>query len=150
MTRLGRFLDSVFYIPEAEGYSNLLNMDSMIKITIKKVLDRIYRGDSQLKSILKEGYTIEQVIAAIKTNKCISNLGTTYLEQTISGIIRDLIKDNELQPAQMNLYREIFGLRSLSDAEMQDEMISARYGVPVDQVRARRMAAKRMRKGQRG
>lgn len=149
MTRLARSLGSVFYIPEAEGYTNLMDRDAMIKTTIKKVVDRIYRGDSQLKSILKEGYTIEQVISAIKTNKCISNLGTTYLEQTISGLIRDLIKDGELQPAHMNLYREIFGLRSLSDAEMQDEMIASRYGIPVNQVRARRMAAKRMRKGRR-
>lgn len=89
---------------------------------ILKVVKRIYKGDSQLKDVLKQGYSIYQIIAAIKNNKCIANLGKTYLEQTIAGTIRDLIKDGDFVVSEINTYRKVFGLPPLSRAEIKNKV----------------------------
>lgn len=80
---------------------------------IRKVVNKLRAGESQLKHIIEHGYTIEQVIWAIKHRKCVANLGSTYLEQTISGTIQDLIKDGVLSSHLINDYRKIFGLPPL-------------------------------------
>jgi len=91
---------------------------------ILKVVKRIYKGDSQLKQVLKQGYTIHQVIIAIKSNRCIANLGKTYLEQTIAGTIRDLIKDRDFVVSEINTYRKVFGLPPLSRSEIKNKVMS--------------------------
>lgn len=82
----------------------------MEKGVIHKVVEKLKNGDSQLKHLLERGYTIYQVIGAIKNRKCIANLGSTYFEQTLAGCIRDLIRDKRLQPGLIDQYRIIFGL----------------------------------------
>lgn len=77
---------------------------------VRKVVNKLREGESQLKHLLEHGFTIYQVIWAIKNHKCISNLGSTYLEQTVAGTIRDLIKDGALRPHLVDQYRRIFGL----------------------------------------
>ena len=100
------------------------------KTVVMKVLDRIKGGDSQLKRIFERGYTIEQVIWAIKNHKCIANLGSTYLEQTISGTIQDLIADrgNVFTKVHLNDYRRIFGLPPMQAVKSKAERPKAGHG----------------------
>jgi transcriptional regulator with PAS, ATPase and Fis domain len=81
---------------------------------IRKVVNKVRGGESQLKHVLERGYNINHVIWAIKNRRCIANLGSTYLEQTISGTIQDLIKDGKLSGHMLNHYRQIFGLPPMS------------------------------------
>ena len=80
------------------------------KGVIRKVVNKIREGDSQLKELIEHGYTIYQVIWAIKNKKCVGNLGSTYLEQTVAGCIRDLIKDGRLRAHLVDKYRAVFSL----------------------------------------
>ena len=100
------------------------------KVVIMKVVDKIKQGDSQLKRIFERGYTIEQVIWAIKNHKCIANLGSTYLEQTISGTIQDLIKERKLNKNKLNDYRRIFGLPPMQAVHSQSQRPKAGHGRP--------------------
>lgn len=100
------------------------------RIVIMKVVEKIREGDSQLKRIFERGYTIEQVIWAIKNHKCIANLGSTYLEQTISGTIQDLIKERRLQKGKLNDYRRIFGLPPMQAVKSQAQRPRAGHGRP--------------------
>ncbi len=96
---------------------------------IRKVVNKIREGESQLKHLLERGYNIYQVIWAIKNHKCIANLGSTYLEQTVAGCIRDLIKDGRLRPNLVDSYRRIFGLPSVSKKASKRERPKA-TGMP--------------------
>lgn len=84
---------------------------------IRKVVDKLRQGESKLGRLLDLGYSIYAVIAAVKAQKCIANLGSTYLEQTIAGCIRDLIKDGQLRPTLVDKYRAIFGLPPVSHVD---------------------------------
>ncbi len=92
----------------------------------RKVLKRIKKGDSRLKKLLKStDLTLDNVIYAIKKGECISNpasdakaLGPTYLEQTVSHVLRDLVKNRELPVRKLNDVRKYFGLVKLNPKEL--------------------------------
>ncbi len=100
------------------------------KNVIMKVTEKLREGDSQLKHIFERGYTMDQVIWAIKNRKCIANLGSTYLEQTISGTIQDLIKDSRLARTHLNDYRRIFGLPPMQAVGTKSNRPRAGHGRP--------------------
>lgn len=93
----------------------------------RKVSRRLNKGDSRLKKLLGGvGYTLHHVQAAIKNGSCLSNpdpsqksLGPTYLEQTISNILRDLVTGNELPITQLNDARRLFGLEVYSPSKLK-------------------------------
>jgi len=93
----------------------------------RKVRKRIMKGDSRLKKLLKStNYSIDNVIYAIKKGECMSNpasdakaLGPTYLEQTISNILRDMLQDREFPIMKLNSIRKYFGLVRLNHKELR-------------------------------
>lgn len=87
------------------------------RTVIRKVVDKLRQGESKLGRLLDLGYSVYAVIAAIKAQKCIANLGSTYLEQTIAGCIRDLIKEGKLRSTLVDKYRAIFGLPPVSHVD---------------------------------
>tara|TARA_R100001244_G_scaffold25113_4_gene25631 strand:+ start:85623 stop:86030 length:408 start_codon:yes stop_codon:yes gene_type:complete len=95
----------------------------------RKVSRRLNKGDSRLKKLLNgAGYTLHHVQAAIKNGECLAHpspeqksLGPTYLEQTVSNILRDLVTDNELPVIQLNDARRLFGLESYSPKKLNKE-----------------------------
>ena len=106
----------------------------------RMVSRRLNKGDSRLKNLLRgAGYTLHHVQAAIKNGSCLSNpkpgekaLGPTYLEQTISNMLRDLVTDSELAITQLNDARKIFGLDVMSPKKLKKEKKRAtqsKYGV---------------------
>jgi hypothetical protein len=86
-----------------------------------KVQRRIMKGDSKLKTLLTgSGFTLDHVRYAIKNGECLRNpdpkakaLGPTYLEQTISNILRDLAQDKQIPLGKFNDARVYFGLERL-------------------------------------
>lgn len=115
-----RLLDKALFREAKKGKApTLVTMNP--KVIVMKVVDKIKQGDSQLKRIFERGYTIEQVIWAIKNHKCIANLGSTYLEQTISGTLQDLIKERKLNKNKLNDYRRIFGLPPMQAVNSQSQ-----------------------------
>lgn len=96
-------------------------------------------GDSRLKELLRGSViTLQHVQYAIKQGECLSAnkpgmkaLGPTYLEQTVSNILRDLVTANDLPISQLNDARGIFGLEVLSQKLLRQEKKRAtqsRYG----------------------
>jgi hypothetical protein len=93
----------------------------------EKVARKIEKGGSRLKKLLRAtDYTLDSVRRAIKQGECMSDpasdakaLGPTYLEQTISGILRDLVQDKKLPLAKLNDAREYFGLVRLGRKGMR-------------------------------
>jgi hypothetical protein len=87
-----------------------------------KVNRRINRGDSRLKQVLTGSeFTLEHVRFAIQNGECLRNpkpgesaLGPTYLEQTVSNILRDLARDKEIPLDKLNDARVYYGLERLS------------------------------------
>jgi hypothetical protein len=94
-----------------------------------KVKRRIEKGDSRLKTLIRgTGFTMEHVKFAIKNGECLRNpkpgekaLGPTYLEQTISNILRDLATDAEIPVGKLNDARAYFGLDKLGHKDLQKE-----------------------------
>ena len=86
-----------------------------------KVQRRIMKGDSRLKGLLTgAGFTMDHVRFAIKNGECLrqpdpnaKSLGPTYLEQTISNVLRDLAKDKQMPLGKFNDARVYFGLERL-------------------------------------
>lgn len=80
------------------------------------------KGDSRLKETLTGGdYTLDHVRLAIEKSVCLKNLGPTYLEQTISNILRDMVQDNELPMNQLNDARNFFHLDKMTPSELRQE-----------------------------
>lgn len=100
------------------------------RVVVMLVVEKIKSGDSQLKKVFERGYTIEQVIWAIKHHKCLADLGSTYLEQTIAGTIQDLIKERKLQKSKLNVYRQIFGLPTMQASDSQAQRPKPGHGRP--------------------
>lgn len=96
------------------------------KGVIRKVVNKLREGDSKLGRLLDLGYSMYAVIAAIKAQKCIANLGSTYLEQTVAGCIRDLCKDGTLRTHLIDKYRAIFGLPPVSHVDDDKQKPQAR------------------------
>lgn len=88
----------------------------------EKMMRRITKGGSRLKEALTgEGYTLDHVRYAIDKSICFKNLGPTYLEQTISNILRDMVQDNEIKMTQMNDARAYFHLERMTPKELSQE-----------------------------
>ena len=95
-----------------------------------KVKRRIERGDSRLKALMRgTQFTLDHVRIAIKNGDCLRNpklgekaLGPTYMEQTLSNVLRDLAKDNEIPLARLNDARMYFGLDKMSSKELKHEL----------------------------
>lgn len=82
-----------------------------------RVAREIMKGDSRLKKIMsKHNLPIEAVIEAIKQQKCLFDLGSTYLEQMVSGIVSDLVT-----PENLNQARKMFGLDPLNRTKLNQE-----------------------------
>lgn len=87
-----------------------------------KAQRRIMKGDSKLKSLLTgSAFTLDHVRYAIKNGECLRNpdpaakaLGPTYLEQTISNVLRDLAQAKQIPLGKFNDARAYFGLERLS------------------------------------
>ena len=95
-----------------------------------KVQRRIMRGDSKLKKFLTgSGFTLDHVRYAIKNGECLRNpdpaskaLGPTYLEQTISNVLRDLSQDKQIPTGKFNDARLYFGLDRLGVKHLKSEV----------------------------
>lgn len=91
---------------------------------------RIMKGDSRLKKLLiGSEFTLDHVRFAIKNGECLRNpdpdtkaLGPTYLEQTISNILRDLAQDKQIPLGKFNDARNYFGLSRLSMRRLKTEV----------------------------
>lgn len=84
-----------------------------------RVTREIMKGDSRLKKIIsKHNLPIDAVIEAIKQQKCLFDLGSTYLEQIVSGIVANLVV-----PDQLNQARKLFGLDPLSRSKLRKEKL---------------------------
>ena len=87
-----------------------------------KVQRRVLSGDSKLKHLLVGSeFTLDHVRYAIKNGECLRNpdpdakaLGPTYLEQTVSNVLRDLAQDKQIPLGKFNDARNYFGLDRLS------------------------------------
>ena len=105
----------------------------------KKYIDLVMRtileGDSQLKDAINNGLTYEQIVYAIQHGKCVSkdprhqqpyemgDVGSTYLEQIIGNIIRDLAKSNKVKSRDINFFRALFYLPPIQEKDPKKEMI---------------------------
>ena len=95
-----------------------------------KVQRRVMRGDSKLKALLTgAGFTLDHVRYAIQNGECLRNpdpnakaLGPTYLEQTISNVLRDLAKDTQIPLGKFNDARTYFGLERLGVKKLKTEV----------------------------
>lgn len=95
-----------------------------------KVRRRILRGDSKLKKLLVgTGFTMDHVRYAIKNGECLRNpvpgakaLGPTYLEQTISNVLRDLAQDKQIPLGKFNDARVYFGLDRLGVKRLKTDV----------------------------
>ena len=104
------------------------------ELVVSKVHRKIMDGDSRLRELLRgSGFTLQHVQYAIENGECLSSnkpgskaLGPTYLEQTVSNILRDLVTGNELPIAQLNDARKVFGLDVLSPRLLKREKKRAR------------------------
>ncbi|MHA2264030.1 MAG: hypothetical protein ACXAEN_16675 [Candidatus Thorarchaeota archaeon] len=95
-----------------------------------KAQRRIMKGDSKLKALLTgSGFTLDHVRFAIKNGECLRNpdpgskaLGPTYLEQTISNVLRDLAQAKQIPLGKFNDARVYFGLERLSVKKLKTEV----------------------------
>ena len=95
-----------------------------------KAQRRIMKGDSKLKKLLTgAGFTLDHVRYAIKNGECLRNpdptskaLGPTYLEQTISNVLRDLAQAKQIPLGKFNDARVYFGLARLSVKKLKTEV----------------------------
>ena len=95
-----------------------------------KAQRRIMKGDSKLKALLTgAGFTLDHVRYAIKNGECLKNpmpgsksLGPTYLEQTISNVLRDLAQAKQIPLGKFNDARAYFGLDRLSVKKLKTEV----------------------------
>jgi hypothetical protein len=95
-----------------------------------KAQRKIMKGDSKLKSLLTgTSFTLDHVRFAIKNGECLRNpnpgskaLGPTYLEQTISNVLRDLAQAKQIPLGKFNDARVYFGLSRLSVKKLKTEV----------------------------
>jgi hypothetical protein len=98
-----------------------------LKTQVKR---KIMKGESRLKSVLSgSSFTLEHVRFAIKNGECLRNpregepsLGPTYLEQTISNVLRDLSQAKLIPLGKLNDARAFFGLERLSMRKLKTEV----------------------------
>ena len=94
-----------------------------------RVRRKIMSGDSKLKKLLMGStFTLDHVRYAIKNGECLRNpdpdakaLGPTYLEQTISNVLRDLAKDRQIPLGKFNDARIYFGLERLTMRKLKSK-----------------------------
>jgi hypothetical protein len=89
---------------------------------VNRVYQHILNGESKLKIPLASSQaTMMDVVRCIKNERCLCtkerDLGSSYLEQTISKAIREVVPIQSLNAA-----RDIFGLAPLSHDELQEIM----------------------------
>lgn len=88
----------------------------------KRLKKRLMSGDSKLKGVLEShDLTLDHVRIAIEKDICLKNLGATYLEQTISNTLRDMVKDGEIPLGKLNDARNYFHLDKMSKSELMQE-----------------------------
>lgn len=95
-----------------------------------KVKQKILKGESRLKNVLSgTNFDLDHVRFAIKNGECIRNpehgepaLGPTYLEQTISNVLRDLSQAKIIPLGKLNDARVFFGLEHLSMHKLRTEV----------------------------
>lgn len=88
---------------------------------------KVLSGGSKLKSLLAgSGFTLEHVRYAIIHGECLRNpdpsakaLGPTYLEQTISNVLRDLAQARQIPIGKFNDARMYFGLERLDMKQLK-------------------------------
>lgn len=98
-----------------------------LKYRVKK---KLMKGDSRLKSLLTaSNFTLDHVRFAIKHGECLRNpkegepsLGPTYLEQTISNVLRDLSQSKLIPLGKLNDARIYFGLERLSVRNLRTDV----------------------------
>lgn len=107
--------------------SYLFEQDDQFGLILKqKMKNRIKKGSSKLKEVLNsDQYNLDHVRLAIQKSVCLKNLGPTYLEQTISNILRDMVHENELPVTQLNNARNYFHLDKMTQAELRQEKSKA-------------------------
>jgi len=86
-----------------------------------KLKKKISDGGSRLKDVIGDKYNLDHVKYAIEKRVCLSNLGPTYLEQTISNLLRDMVTSNELPLGQLNDARAFFHLEQMNPARLKQE-----------------------------
>lgn len=95
-----------------------------------KVKAKVMKGESRLKSVLaNSNFTLDHVRFAIVNGECLRNpkegeasLGPTYLEQTISNVLRDLSQDKIIPLGKLNDARVYFGLERLGMRKLKTEL----------------------------
>lgn len=99
---------------------SLLNEQEDVALALKeRVMRAIFQGESQLKRVMVQQHlSMDHVITAVLNNKCLFNLGPTYLEQTLSGVLRDVVPVKSLNDA-----RKVFGLEPLSTKELHRQQV---------------------------
>lgn len=117
MSRVVKHINEALGLSPKRGKRKGSGFTQIQRSVIRKVVDKLRQGESKLGRLLDLGYSMYAVIAAIKAQKCIANLGSTYLEQTIAGCIRDLIKEGSLRATLVDKYRSIFGLPPVSHVD---------------------------------
>ena len=103
-----------------------------------RVQRRLMKGDSKLKLLLTgSGFTLDHVRYAIKNGECLRNpdpaskaLGPTYLEQTISNVLRDLAQAKQIPLGKLNDARAYFGLDRLSVKRLETEVDRRKHREP--------------------
>lgn len=106
------------------------------ELVLRKVQRKIMDGESRLRELIRgSSFTLQHVQYAIQNGECLSSrkpgakaLGPTYLEQTVSNILRDLVTDNEIPIMQLNDARKVFGLDVLSPKLLKREKRRAAQG----------------------
>ncbi len=107
---------------------NLYESDDPFGDWIKsRVSKRIMRGESKLRNLLvNTEFNIDHIHHAILHGECLRNpepgsksLGPTYLEQTVSNVLRDLMQEKQIPVGRFNDARAYFGLERLTQKKLR-------------------------------
>ena len=107
---------------------NLYESDDPFGDWVKsRVSKRIMRGESKLRNLLvNTEFNIDHIHHAILHGECLRNpepgsksLGPTYLEQTVSNVLRDLMKERQIPFGKFNDARSYFGLERLTPQKLK-------------------------------
>lgn len=77
-------------------------------------------GDSKIKKILGK-YSMDHIRYAIDKEICLANLGSTYLEQTVSNVLRDMVQANIIPLSKLNDARNYFYLDEMTPEQLQKQ-----------------------------
>ena len=111
-------------------HEEALNFNAFGEWIKGKVQRRVMKGDSKLKQLLTGSeFNMDHVRFAIKNGECLRHpdpnakaLGPTYLEQTVSNVLRDLAQDKQIPLGKFNDARNYFGLDRLSMRKLKTDV----------------------------